>query len=87
MKSGSKGYASFDYTFKEYQTSKLDKLDILINKEPVDALSMICAKKDSYHRGLALCQKLKELIPRHQIQILFKLQLDQGLLQELILLI
>ena len=69
MKSGSKGYASFDYTFKEYQISKLDKLDILINKEPVDALSMICAKKDSYHRGLALCQKLKELIPRHQIQI------------------
>ena len=69
IKSGSKGYASFDYTFKEYQTSKLDKLDILINKEPVDALSMICAKKDSYHRGLALCQKLKELIPRHQIQI------------------
>ena len=69
MKSGSKGYASFDYTFKEYQTSKLDKLDILINKEPVDALSMICAKTDSYHRGLALCQKLKELIPRHQIQI------------------
>ncbi len=69
MKSGSKGYASFDYTFKEYQASKLDKLDILINKEPVDALSMICAKKDSYHRGLALCQKLKELIPRHQIQI------------------
>jgi len=69
MKSGSKGYASFDYTFKEYQTIKLDKLDILINKEPVDALSMICAKKDSYHRGLALCQKLKELIPRHQIQI------------------
>ena len=69
IKSGSKGYASFDYTFKEYQTSKLDKLDILINKEPVDALSMICSKKDSYHRGLALCQKLKELIPRHQIQI------------------
>ena len=69
IKSGSKGYASFDYTFKEYKTSKLDKLDILINKEPVDALSMICAKKDSYHRGLALCQKLKELIPRHQIQI------------------
>ena len=69
IKSGSKGYASFDSTFKEYKTSKLDKLDILINKEPVDALSMICAKKDSYHRGLALCQKLKELIPRHQIQI------------------
>ena len=69
MKSGSKGYASFDYTFKEYQTSKLDKLDILINKEPVDALSMICAKKDSYHRGLALCQKLKELIPRQQFDI------------------
>tara|TARA_Y100000768_G_scaffold368994_1_gene333485 strand:- start:5337 stop:7118 length:1782 start_codon:yes stop_codon:yes gene_type:complete len=69
IKSGSKGYASFDYTFKEYKSSKLDKLDILINKEPVDALSMICSKKDSYHRGLALCQKLKELIPRHQIQI------------------
>lgn len=69
MKSCSKGYASFDYTFKEYRIAKLDKLDILINKEPVDALSMICAKEDSYHRGLALCQKLKELIPRHQIQI------------------
>ena len=69
IKSGSKGYASFDYTFKEYKESKLDRLDILINKEPVDALSMICSKKDSYHRGLALCQKLKELIPRHQIQI------------------
>ena len=69
IKSVSKGYASFDYTFKEYRESKLDKLDILINKEPVDALSMICSKKDSYHRGLALCKKLKELIPRQQIQI------------------
>ena len=69
IKSASKGYASFDYTFKEYRESKLDKLDILINKEPVDALSMICSKKDSYHRGLALCKKLKELIPRQQIQI------------------
>ena len=69
IKSASKGYASFDYTFKEYKKSKLDKLDILINKEPVDALSMICSKKDSYHRCLALCQKLKELIPRQQIQI------------------
>ena len=55
--------------FKEYRESKLDKLDILITKEPVDALSMICSKKDSYHRGLALCKKLKELIPRQQIQI------------------
>ena len=69
IKSCSKGYASFDYTFKEYRESKLDKLDILINHEPVDALSMICSKKDSYHRGLALCKKLKELIPRQQIQI------------------
>ena len=69
IKSSSKGYASFDYTFKEYRESKLDKLDILINKEPVDALSMICSKEDSYHRGLALCKKLKELIPRQQIQI------------------
>ena len=69
IKSVSKGYASFDYTFKEYRESKLDKLDILINKEPVDALSMICSKEDSYHRGLALCKKLKELIPRQQIQI------------------
>ncbi len=69
IKSCSKGYASFDYTFKEYRESKLDKLDILINYEPVDALSMICSKKDSYHRGLALCKKLKELIPRQQIEI------------------
>ena len=55
LKSISSGYASFDYEFKEFLNAKLQKLDILIHGEPVDALSLICHSDDAYHRGVALC--------------------------------
>ena len=69
LKSISKGYASFDYTPIEYRTSLLAKLDILLNGEPVDALSALVHKTNSYTLGKKLCSKLKELIPRQQFDI------------------
>ena len=69
LKSLSSGYASFDYEFKEFEKSQLQKLDILIHGEPVDALSIICHSDDAYHRGVALCSKLKELIPRQMFEV------------------
>lgn len=64
LKSKTKGYASFDYEFKEYRESKLVKLDIYINGEPVDALSFIVHKDSSYNRGKKMVEKLKTEIPR-----------------------
>ena len=64
LKSKTKGYASFDYEFKEYRKSKLVKLDIYINGEPVDALSFIVHKDSAYNRGKKMVQKLKTEIPR-----------------------
>ena len=69
LKSRSRGYASFDYEFKGYQRSKLVKLDILVNKEQVDALSFIVYEGNSYERGRKMCEKLKENIPRHMFEI------------------
>ena len=69
LKSRSRGYASFDYEFKGYVKSDLVKLDILINKEEVDALSFILHKDTSYERGRKMCEKLKEEIPRHLFEI------------------
>ena len=69
LKSCSRGYASFDYEFKGYQRSKLVKLDILVNKEQVDALSFIVYEGTSYERGRKMCEKLKENIPRHMFEI------------------
>ena len=69
LKSRSKGYASFDYDLKGYETSKLVKLDILINKEEVDALSFIVHGESAYERGRKMCEKLKEEIPRHLFEI------------------
>ena len=69
LKSRSRGYASFDYEFKGYQRSKLVKLDILVNKEQVDALSFIVYEGTSYERGKKMCEKLKENIPRHMFEI------------------
>ncbi len=69
MKSVSRGYASLDYEIAGYSTSDLVKLDILINGEPVDALSVIVHKENSYQRGLEICQKLKEVIPKQMFEV------------------
>lgn len=69
LKSRSRGYASFDYDIKGYEQSELVKLDILINKEEVDALSFIVHKQSAYDRGRRMCEKLKDEIPRHLFEI------------------
>jgi len=69
LKSRSRGYASFDYDMKGYEPSELVKLDILINKEEVDALSFIVHADSAYERGRKMCEKLKEEIPRHLFEI------------------
>ena len=69
LKSRSRGYASFDYDLKGYERSELVKLDILVNKEEVDALSFIVHAESAYDRGRRMCEKLKEEIPRQLFEI------------------
>ncbi len=69
LKSISSGYASFDYELAEYQEAELAKVSILINEEPVEALSFIAHKTEVEKRGRAICEKLKNLIPRHMFKI------------------
>lgn len=69
LKSRSRGYASFDYELKGYEPSELVKLNILINREEVDALSFIVHESTSYERGRKMCEKLKGEIPRHLFEI------------------
>ena len=69
LKSRSRGYASFDYEFKGYQRAELVKLDILINKESVDALSFIIVKEGAYERAKKMCEKLKNEIPRQLFEV------------------
>ncbi len=69
LKSKSRGYASFDYDIKGYEKSSLVKLDILVNREEVDALSFIVHADSAYERGRRMCERLKEEIPRHLFEI------------------
>ena len=69
LKSYSKGYASFDYTLIGYQASRLVKMDILLNGDPIDALSSIVYKEFAYNRGNAIVRKLKQVIPRQQFEV------------------
>ena len=69
LKSRSRGYASFDYELKGYERSSLVKLDILINRENIDALSFIVFKDSAYERGRKMCEKLKKEIPRHLFEV------------------
>jgi GTP-binding protein LepA len=69
LKSRTKGYASLDYQFLEYRPDKLQKLEILVNNDPVDALAAIVHNKDAYHKGQALITKLKDIIPRQMFDV------------------
>ncbi|HBF99164.1 MAG TPA: elongation factor 4, partial [Alphaproteobacteria bacterium] len=69
LKSVSRGYASFDYQITGYEAGKLVKMSILINDEPVDALSMIVHADRAQMRGREICERLKDLIPRHLFKI------------------
>jgi GTP-binding protein LepA len=69
LKSRTKGYASLDYHFAEYRADTLQKLEILVNGEPVDALAAIVHNKDAYHKGQALITKLKDIIPRQMFDV------------------
>jgi GTP-binding protein LepA len=69
LKSVSKGYASFDYKMTDYEAADLVKMSILVNEEPVDALSMVVHRSRAEQRGRGMCEKLKDLIPRHMFKI------------------
>ena len=69
LKSRSRGYASFDYELKGYERSELVKLDILVNREEVDALSFIVHAASAYEKGRRMCEKLKDEIPRHLFEV------------------
>src|SRR3989338_11188947 len=72
LKSISKGYASFDYNFLCYRESDLVKLDILLNGEPVDALSLIVHKDKAYYSGRNLAEKMKSIIPRQMFEVIIQ---------------
>ena len=69
LKSVSRGYASLDYELLEYRAADLIRLDLMVNGDRVDALSVICHRERSYFRGRDLCVKMKELIPPQQFEV------------------
>lgn len=80
LKSRTKGYASLDYEFDRYQTGKLVKLDILLNKELVDAFSTIVPEEEAYAKGRGICAKLKEIIPMHQFEVPIQAAIGQKII-------
>ncbi len=72
LKSVSRGYASFDYEYKEHRSADLVKLDLVINEDPVDALSAVVHREKAYEWGRAVCSKLKELIPRQMFEVVIQ---------------
>ncbi|MBR0130133.1 MAG: translation elongation factor 4 [Firmicutes bacterium] len=77
LKSKTRGYASLDYEFDRYEKSNLVKLDILLNKEQIDAFSMIVHESKAYARGRFVCEKLKEVIPMHQFEVPIQASIGQ----------
>ena len=77
LKSKTRGYGSLDYEFTRYEPSKVVKLDILLNKELVDAFSMIVHESKAYSRGRFVCSKLKEIIPMHQFEVPIQASIGQ----------
>jgi len=80
LKSVSRGYASFDYNLIGYQESALAKLDILVNGEPVDALSLIVHKEKAYYKGRALAARMKSLIPRQLFEVVIQAAIGQKII-------
>lgn len=77
LKSKTRGYGSLDYEFSRYEPSKVVKLDILLNKDMVDAFSMIVHESKAYSRGRFVCSKLKEIIPMHQFEVPIQASIGQ----------
>ena len=80
LKSRTRGYASLDYEFLRYQPAKLVKLDILLNREMIDALSTIVPEEEAMAKGRGICEKLKDIIPRHQFEVPIQAAIGQKII-------